>query len=333
MVKTKNICSINTSYSLFLYFLIKGYDEKDIFILSGGIPQSTRKNINHIYFPHFIFKFDAKEDNPLKFLINNPQVGFMYLYGIIKLRLLLFIKTFNCNVEVYGHGHTQFSYMFYEYENSYIIEDGLINYRELSKTPKINRIVEIILHIFGIYILNSKEGYGTHENVKKVYLTRKPFPESVKNKAEYLDMQKNWDNLPENEKNNILNIFNFDNEILKEKVVVLLTQTHCEDGDLDYKEEIGIYKEIVRNNSSKNLVIKPHPREVTNYEKVFPDIKIINKDFPIEIMSLFDNNIEKIITINSTAALHFPKEKIEIYMGETSSEEVNDARDKLLQLL
>lgn len=91
----------------------------------------------------------------------------MHTYGIIKLRLLIFIKTFHCNVEVYGHGHTPYSYMFYEYENSYIIEDGLINYQKLSKTPKINRIIEIILHIFGIYILNSKEGYGTNDNIKK----------------------------------------------------------------------------------------------------------------------------------------------------------------------
>lgn len=50
-------------------------------------------------------------------------------------------------------------------------------------------------------------------------------------------------------------------------------------------------------------------------------------------MSLFGNNIQKIITINSTAALHFPKEKIEIYTGKTSSEVVNTARDDLLELI
>lgn len=332
MSKKKNICSVYTSYSLFLYFLIKNYDESDIFVLSGGIPQNIRKNINHIYFPHFKFRFDAKEKSLFSFLITNFKIPFLQLYGIIKLRLLIFIKTFNCDVEVYGHGHTPYSYMFYEYENSFIIEDGLANYQKLTKTPKINRLIEIILHVMGMYILNSKEGYGTHDNIKKVYLTKIPFPESVKDKAILLDIKQSWNLISNDNQKKILNMFNFNQETLQDSSIVLLTQCHSEDGNLDYDEEIKIYSDIIKK-YGENVIIKPHPREVKNYSNIFSNVKLLDKDFPIELMGLFENKIEKIITINSTAALHFPKEKIEIWNVETSSEVVNNATKDLLKLL
>lgn len=333
MSKMKNICSVYTSYSLFLYFLIKNYNDEDIFVLSGGIPESIRKNINHIYFPHFKFHFDAKETNLFSFLIKNFKIPFMQIYGILKLRILIFFKTFNCDVEVYGHGHTPYSYMFYEYENSFIIEDGLANYQKLSKTPRLNRFIEILLHIFGIYILNSKEGYGTHDNVKKVYLTKKPFPESVKDKSVYLDIKKSWDSISKVNQEKILGIFNFNQNLFTEKSIILLTQCHSEDGNLNYEEEIKIYKEIIDNYSLQNILIKPHPREKKDYSKIFPNVRKLDKDFPIELMSLFDNKISKIITINSTAALHFPIDKIEVYSGNISSEVVVQARTDLLKLI
>lgn len=110
---TKRICTVDTVYSLFLYFLINGVSDDDLFIFSSGVPEDVRKNINHVYFPASRFKFCA-DDNLIKFAVMNLGVCFRQLYGILKLRLLmLFVGD---DVEIYGHGHTQFSYMFYEYE-------------------------------------------------------------------------------------------------------------------------------------------------------------------------------------------------------------------------
>lgn len=91
---TKRICTVDTVYSLFLYFLIRGVSDDDLFIFSSGVPEDVRKNINHV----------------IKFAVMNLGVCFRQLYGILKLRLLmLFVGD---DVEIYGHGHTQFSYMF-----------------------------------------------------------------------------------------------------------------------------------------------------------------------------------------------------------------------------
>lgn len=44
MVKmTKRICTVDTVYSLFLYFLINGVSDDDLFIFSSGVPEDVRK--------------------------------------------------------------------------------------------------------------------------------------------------------------------------------------------------------------------------------------------------------------------------------------------------
>lgn len=234
---TKRICTVDTVYSLFLYFLIKGVSDDDLFIFSSGIPEDVRKNINHVYFPASRFKFNA-DDNLIKFAVMNLGVCFRQLYGILKLRLLmLFVGD---DVEIYGHGHTQFSYMFYEYENAYIIEDGLANYRKLESNFISNRL----LNFLELYIKGSKSS-----------------------KAEIIDLNALWENLSLEDHLKILKIFNFRN--LENIDVLLITQAFSEDNLMDLNEEMRIYSEIVE--KYPNIIIKPHPRKVKDYSKIFPD--------------------------------------------------------------
>lgn len=303
MVKmTKRICTVDTVYSLFLYFLIKGVSDDDLFIFSSGVPEDVRKNINHV----------------IKFAVMNLGVCFRQLYGILKLGLLmLFVGD---DVEIYGHGHTQFSYMFYEYENAYIIEDGLANYRKLESNFISNRL----LNFLGLYIKGSKSGYGTHENIKKVYLTYEGFCD-VSSKAEIIDLNALWENLSLEDHLKILKIFNFSN--LENIDVLLITQAFSEDNLMDLNEEMRIYSEIVE--KYPNIIIKPHPRKVKDYSKIFPDNTVLDKHFPVELLVLMGIKIEKTVTISSTAVLHFPASEIETYWGDINSSHVEKSREAL----
>lgn len=40
---TKRICTVDTVYSLFLYFLIKGVSDDDLFIFSSGVLKMLEK--------------------------------------------------------------------------------------------------------------------------------------------------------------------------------------------------------------------------------------------------------------------------------------------------
>ena len=293
------------------------FSVNDLFIFSSGVPEDIRKNINHVYFPSSRFKFCA-DDNLIKFAVMNLGVCFRQLYGILKLRLLmLFVGD---DVEIYGHGHTQFSYMFYEYENSYLIEDGLANYRKLESNFISNRL----LNFLGLYIKGSKSGYGTHENIKKVYLTYEGFCD-VSSKAEIIDLNALWENLSLEDHLKILKIFNFSN--LENIDVLLITQAFSEDNLMDLNEEMMIYSEIVE--KYPNIIIKPHPREVKDYSKIFPDNTVLDKHFPVELLVLMGIKIEKTVTISSTAVLHFPASEIEIYWGDINSSHVEKSREAL----
>ena len=335
----KNICLVTTVYSFFLYLLIKGYNEEDIYIFTAWFPKEISKNVKHIQLPpvHFQGKKFADLDS-ISGIYENIIGFFRYFYGYLKLRILLFIKTFNCDVEAYGHAQTPFSYILFENENSNIIEDGIENYTaEICEPHKINPIIDFFLHICGIYILNNCECYGTHKNVKTVYLTNKHDNPLIKDKVKIIDIDQFWDNLTNEDQRKILEIFNIDIEGIdfNKKTALLLTQPISESSliSMEEEEEINIYTEIIEKFKDYQIIIKPHPRDTKDFEKIFPNVKIIDKHFPIEILTLININPTVVCSVFSTALYNFEKSKVYVYDGKLNDEYVIKARENLLKLI
>lgn len=120
------------------------------------------------------------------------------------------------------------------------------------------------------------------------------------------------------EKKKITDIFCVDIELNKfSGYTLILTQPFDEDGVLNIteKEKINIYKTIIDLYcKNEKVVIKPHPREETNYNK-YIKCDVIKKEFPIEILN-FDERLKfkKVITISSTAIelVNYADEKIKL---------------------
>jgi len=322
---TKNvrIGVFDTVYSLFLYFLKFGYDSNDILILSSGVPKDVRKNIPHIYFPEI--KLVHNKKSLFKWCYKNLFNAIKQVYGILKLRLILFFKTNGKKVSVYGQGHLTFSYPLYEYDDTNIIEDGLGNYVNLKKPTKINSFLNKFANFFGIYVFKMNEGFGTHENIKKVYLTKNQIPLEIKNKAQIIHMDELWNMKSSQEKDMILKIFNLEKitQYFNQNLVLLLTEPLSEQDLLPFEEEIAIYEECIK--KFPNIIIKTHPREEKNYSKIFPTVKVLNSPFPVELLKYVGVNIDKIVTVCSTAALNFQNDaEIIIYDKKTSSEYINN---------
>ena len=338
MTKEKiNVCLVNTTYSLFLYFLINGYNEKDIFIFTFLMPKDISKNIKHIQLPPVAFVDGAKMApiNSIGGIIENIIGYCRYFYGYLKLRILLFLKTFNKEVEIYGHAQTPFSYMFYENENSNIIEDGLMNYnRPIIETHKINPIIDKILHIFGIYFLNANEGLGSHKNIKNVYLTKEFDHPLLKGKIKHINMKKCWNRFSNDKKIEILNIFNIsDFNDYEGKTVLILTQALSAQEFMTFDEEIKIYEEMINRFKDYTPIIKPHPRDETDYRKLFEGVEILNKSFPIELLNLIGFEPTIACSVVSTALLNFEKSKIYVYDGYIEDERINESRKDLIKLI
>ncbi len=335
----KNICLVTTVYSFFLYLLIKGFNEDDIYIFTAWFPKEVSKNVNHIQMPKVIFRGKKfAELDSISGICKNIEGFFKYFYGYFKLRILLFIKTFNCDVEVYGHAQTPFSYIFFENKNSNIIEDGVENYTaKILETHKINPLIDTFLHICGIYFLDMGECYGSHKNIKNVYLTHEHNHPLIKDKVRIIDIKKLWNNLPTKDQEKILEIFNVNIEGIDfdKKTALLLTEPLAEGSStvITEEEEMKIYNEIIEKFSDYQIIIKPHPRDTKDSKKIFPNIKSIDKSFPVEILTMIDIHPTVVCSIVSTALYNFEKSKIYVYDGELTDPLLIKSREELLKII
>ena len=97
-----------------------------------------------------------------------------------------------------------------------------------------------------------------------------------------------------------------------EKKVLILTEPLC---DLQTRERI--FKDIIAEyGKDAQVILKPHPRDILDYEKLFSDYVVLPGKFPMEMMNFLpDFQVEKVISVFTvTDAIHYAKEKI--YLGE-----------------
>lgn len=189
-----------------------------------------------------------------------------------------------------------------------LYEHGIINYKE-----SFNGLSIKIKKIF----LNIDQPYGRSKNVENVYLLKpEKAPQIIRDKVKPLNLKKLS---KEENKKEILEIFNLDEnkiEIYKNKKYILLTQPLSEDGYMSEKDKIKIYKNILDKYNKNKIIIKPHPREKTEYFKVFGNIKIIKSVFPIELLDILDIKFERAITLFSSSALNINTDKVDFYGSE-----------------
>lgn len=321
--KTIRICVVDTVYTLWLSLIKYGFKPTDYFIFSTGIPEDIRKQFNHYFFSKTEVKFSKKPDRVMAFNRDTITINLNHIWQILKLKFNLFIKTFNKDVTVYGHGHLKYSFPLYKWPNNAIVEDGLSNYDVNIRQPTKFKYPKIA-RFFGFYFKYFKEGYGTHENINTVLLTRSGCPKSIEDKVEVMDVKKLWDMKSQEEKDEILDIFQLSDVYSKfsKDSVLLITQPLSEDRRIPLDEELKIYREII--DRYPNIIIKTHPRETKNYKELFDDVNVIDVPFPIEILKFLGVKVKKIVTLYSSVAINFKDEcEIEIYDGKTSSKEVN----------
>lgn len=303
------ICYVGTFYSLLIYLLLPGKNIKNTFFFFGDLMKI--KNLPENY-------YIIKRKN-LKF-----PLSFIYHDFILRFILNRVVKKNKLNTDiVYGQDHLLGSSYFLKY-NFYLIEDGLGLYTtfEIDKKRYYDRY-------WINKVLGRKMVQGLEKNVKKIYVTRTSgIPNEIKEKTELINLKKLWNLKTEQEKKDILNIIgiNLDYiEKIKKAKNILLTQPLSEDLVITEKEKIEIYKKIINNYGEKGLLIKPHPRETTDYKSFFSKAIVIGKNFPFEIISLLDINVENLITLFSTSVFSMANEGTNIvFYGTKVSQKLVD---------
>lgn len=280
----------NSLYSLLICILLIKDWEESIFILDQGAHNEILKEkvSRYYYYRDLSWK-------------NN-----IILYYIEKIKLVIFFirnKIFlNSQIIIYGDD-IMLKYFFTK-RKMYLVEDGTWTYQRKKK----EKFIKSLLRFENPFYLPG----GLDKNIEKIFLTGlASIPDEINDKVKIIDLKKLWEKKSKKEQNKIMEIFGINSEnieILRGKKKILFTQPLSEDGTLEEKEKIELYKRILNNYILDDLVIKVHPREKTEYKKIFAGVDILDKKIPSELFTLLDIKFDIAITIFSTSVFILNKD-------------------------
>jgi len=269
-----------------LYLLIQNEDEIEdtFFFFDDDIPEAIIKNFKHY----------------TKFYTPTSRIG--QLLFVLKLRFLANTKyRFIKSSEIYGQDNLLITSPLLGKNKMNLIEDGLANYTRLPQKRKHTLVKSII---GGPLMAQDTLGYSTC--VKRIYMTgMATIPEALRPKVTLINLEELWNKSSVGKQNSIINYFNLTRSIIekfRQCNSVLITQPLSEDKVVTENEKIELYRQIIKD---KEIAIKPHPREKTDYKRYFPHIQILESHVPIELLSLVGIRFTDVYTIFSTAAMQF----------------------------
>lgn len=161
-----------------------------------------------------------------------------------------------------------------------------------------------------IFIQNGYGKYCIDMEVNDISKIKNPF-------SGYIEVNRNSivKGLKKDEKDLLLKAFvkNLDAlekalESTDDNSILLLTEPLCA---LDVREKL--FKDIVNEyGEGKTVIIKPHPRDELNYEKVFPEHIIVDRTVPMEMLNFFeDKKVGLAISVfTNTEGISFAKRTV-----------------------
>lgn len=279
----KYLCISTTSYNCLLFCLLKDFLGNTVFWVGSNL-----------YFPERqdFFLLSEADDFEQEKLENKLQFQ--------KIKKEYFVKE---TFEIYAQDHVLKSYSFFK-GKFYVIEDGTMTYLEAK-----NEYEKEKSRSFFSKWKRKRKGKiatcGVSSKVEKVYLRGiLPTPDCLQHKVEYMDIYSLWKQKSMEEKKWILHFFDFQKkhlELLQSKKTILFTQPLSEDGIMTEEEKIGIYRKILEKEEIKELVIKAHPRETTEYTKYFDGVSVLQEKTPFELYLLHGLRGKRVITLFTTA--------------------------------
>ncbi|HDQ5133298.1 TPA: hypothetical protein P9459_000840, partial [Escherichia coli] len=289
MKMRNNVFVFDSPYCLLIYCILFNHQLHDtIYIYSDNV---SLRDIN----------FPGKERYIIKKGNNKTSKIFYYFCFLFRLIINPKLRKLISNRKDYrflGQDHLFFSKPFL---NEFILlEDGLANYRY----PHYSRLYELII---------GGHTFGRSTKVNKILLSGMIdiIDPTINDKVEFFDLIAAWEKLNSVQKKEINHIFNYciEDELVAD--VMILTQPLSEDGFISENEKIRLYDEIIKEYNDKKIVIRQHPRELTDYSLYFKDVKVNKVKAPVELVVLNSPMIKTAVTLFSGGIFNIPcREKI-----------------------
>lgn len=194
----------------------------------------------------------------------------------------------------YGHDHLPASYLLRSKAMT-LLEDGVGNYNQPKAIAAWKRVKKRLFYKKALLF-----GYDSPQD--NIYLTGLlPLPRGFKAKVTLLDRAAF-----------IQSLFTSHAGLFApaianaERKSLLLTQPFSESAILSERQKIALYQSMVTKYQLTHLVIKPHPRETTDYSAVKFDCQTLEVIKPYTLAeTLLRFQFEKLVTYNSSAVNQF----------------------------
>ena len=229
-------------------------------------------------------------------------------------------------------------YLSYKKIRYHALEDGLdcIRYYDTARYDNKGhfRLKAFLSSINLIFIQNGYGKYCIDMEVNDISVCPYPCPKYVELRRELL-----VEHLTQDDKDQIVKLFLKNIEELKEKFlsgenhehkVLILTEPLC---SLEVREKI--FRDVIsEQGQNAQVILKPHPRDVLDYEKLFPEYIVLSGKFPMEIMNFIPElQVDKVVSILTVPdGIHFAKEVVflgEDYMDRYEARELHSQNEYL----
>jgi hypothetical protein len=265
----QEVCITGTVFTLLLYLL---YREKEdfrdtYFVFSGRFPEEVFS-----YFLTQKYMVDTYQNSKRRNVDDKFKDEFQYRMRMETLGEIVHEK----KMYVFGHDHVR-GVLPLIGPRFTVLEDGSANYYPV--------VQDVAIYDQEIY-----RPIGYDRRIKKVVLTGKmKIPKEIVEKVETVSIDNLWHRCSTNKKQKILEIFGLNYEVIdrliNEKRNYMLMTENFSDGVFSDEEKIvRIYADIIKKYDKNRIVIKPHPADAIEYKKYFPDIPVIDKSFPAELL-------------------------------------------------
>ena len=165
-----------------------------------------------------------------------------------------------------------------------------------------------------IFIQNGYGKYCLDMEVNDISAIEYPCPKYIEEPRQAL-----VDRLTQEDKDCILKAFVRDKDALEQQIedssesenrILILTEPLC---DLETRKQI--FLDLIEEYSAEGTVfLKPHPRDILNYRKLFPDIPQFDATVPMEMLNFFPKlHFSKVISVlTDIHAIHFADECVRL---------------------
>ena len=229
-------------------------------------------------------------------------------------------------------------YLSYKKIRYHELEDGLdcIRYYDTARYDNKGhfRLKAFLSSINLIFIQNGYGKYCIDMEVNDISVCPYPCPKYVELRRELL-----VEHLSQDDKDQIVKLFLKNIDELKERFisgenhehkVLILTEPLC---SLEVREKI--FRDVIsEQGQNAQVILKPHPRDVLDYEKLFPEYIVLSGKFPMEIMNFIPElQVDKVVSILTVPdGIHFAKEVVflgEDYMDRYEARELHSQNEYL----